>query len=186
MERKHKIRWGATIAAVLLLLLTAANIFAIQEIVGLRRELSDTVTKLTEQVSGIQEGFQDSLERAKEDLRGSIEQEDSRLAEFEIEVGKYNSVAGTVHITFRATPKDYHEGVNLFFMYTCDENDSMTVTGERDDNGVFQKEVDLPLCEIMNVKVVISDGDHIYTETKAEAFEIKDKVFLPLSVGQAG
>ena len=71
-------------------------------------------------------------------------------------------------------------------MYTCDENDSMTVTGERDDNGVFQKEVDLPLCEIMNVKVVISDGDHIYTETKAEAFEIKDKVFLPLSVGQAG
>ena len=88
MERKHKIRWGATIAAVLLLLLTAANIFAIQEIVGLRRELSDTVTKLTEQVSGIQEGFQDSLERAKEDLRGSIEQEDSRLAEFEIEVGK--------------------------------------------------------------------------------------------------
>ena len=37
MERKHKIRWGATIAAVLLLLLTAANIFAIQEIVGLRR-----------------------------------------------------------------------------------------------------------------------------------------------------
>ncbi|MFQ9872897.1 MAG: hypothetical protein ACLRVT_07870 [Oscillospiraceae bacterium] len=90
------------------------------------------------------------------------------------------------YITFRATPKDYHEGVNLFFMYTCDENDSVTVTGERDDNGVFQKEVDLPLCEIMDVKVVISDGDHIYTETKAEAFEIKDKVFLPLSIGQAG
>ena len=70
MERKHKNPLGATIAAVASSLLTAANIFAIQEIVGLRRELSDTVTKLTEQVSSIQEGFQDSLEQAKEDLQG--------------------------------------------------------------------------------------------------------------------
>ena len=186
MERKHKIRWGVTAAAVILLLITASNVFAIREIMGLRRELNETTAQLAEQVSGIQDGFQDSLERAKEDLRGSIEQEDSMLAEFEIEVGRYNSVAGTVHVTFRATPKEYHEGVNLFFMYTCDEQDSVTVTGERDDNGVFQKEVDIPLCEIMNVKVVISDGGSVKTETKAEAFEIKNKVYLPLSVAHGG
>ena len=97
-----------------------------------------------------------------------------------MEVGKYNSVANTVHVTFQATPKKYQDGVNLFFLYTCDSNSSVTVTGERDDNGVFKAEADIPLCEIMNVKVVVSNGGVLYTETVEEALEVRKKVFVPL------
>lgn len=189
MEQKHN-RWGVTIVAAALLLMAAANVFAVKEVVGLRRELTGVTGQLTsamenmdQAMSGVQQEFQNSLDRAKEELRSSIEREESMLAEYKIEVGSFNSVGQLVHVTFEATPKEYHEGVSLFFMYTCDEKASVTVAGERDDNGVFRKEAEIPLSEIMNVKVVISDGADIKTETVEQAFELGKKVFVPLGAG---
>lgn len=187
MNQKRNSRWGVTILAAALLIMAAANLYSVSQINALRRELNETNAQLsstaeglTSGLSGVQEEFQNSLDRAKEELRSSIEREESVLAERKVEVGKYNSVANTVHVTFQATPKKYQDGVNLFFLYTCDSNSSVTVTGERDDNGVFKAEADIPLCEIMNVKVVVSNGGVLYTETVEEALEVRKKVFVPL------
>lgn len=188
MDQKRNSRWGVTLVAAALLIMAAANLYAISQINGLRQELnavnaelSSTVEALQNGLSSVYEEFQNSLDRTKEELRDSIEREESVLAECKVEVGQYNSVANTVHVTFQSTPKVYKDGVNLLFMYTCDKNASVTLTGTRDDNGVFKAEADIPLCEVMNVKVVVNSGGVLYTETVEEALEVRKKVFLPLA-----
>lgn len=189
MEHQHKGRWAVTLMAVVLLLLTAANLFSLKEIFSLRQELnastdslSSSVSGLSDAVSGMQENVQNSIDKAKGELQSGLKREDSMLAEFACKMGKYNPIGETVKLTFQATPKEYREGVSVLFMYKCDDKDSVTVAGERDDNGVFQKEVEIALCDVMNIKVIVSEGGTIHTETVEEAFDVRKRVITPLGM----
>ena len=111
----------------------------------------------------IQNHLQSSLSSQIGDIPNGIEmameEADYPLQEGSVTVVDADRKKKTAMIAIKAVPKTYKDGMTMTFFLACDGKESILIEAERKEDRSFVANKEIPLCQEVEVKAVIRQGD---------------------------
>lgn len=120
-----------------------------------RNEISGDIYRVEERISNTVNSIPYNIERGIEDANNPIREGYMELVDVD-----YENETATLRMTVQ--PKEYQDGMAVYFFVSCDGNESMKINAAAKEDRTFVAECDVPYCDYAEVKAVLKKGNTEY------------------------
>lgn len=155
-EKKYVTRKEFRICFVILLAAIGFSTFSIND--GIRQSRNETANA----IYMMEERFNNRIDSIPRNIEQGIADANNPISEGYVEMVDANYEAKTATLRMTVVPKEYQDGMTVYFFVSCDGNGAMKVNAVAQEDRTFIAECEVPYCERAEVKAVMRKGNTEY------------------------